>query len=786
MEETDIFASQDSIIRSSADTTNSLQDEISASTCDDDTTNSQQDELPIEPTCDDTPTDGPPKVVVKSTPVPLSETNFDENDVHKFNIKRRSSTMNSLGKENFRPDACQGKQGSFVTDRPFKWFQALKSFIENSNSKSRCEIKRTKDGKISIVKVRASHNTKEVIMFAINFTTGVFVVKCSSILDWISKQFPILKSNLEKLDGEHITPSPADIVTISDVHVEKSTPVKNGEQFILGEKEVSKNNSTDIQELWSCVDHLKNAIKTIEKSVCDLSEQTTKSIEKVKDQHIMQNNKIKELDQRLDDKISVFSDTLRDELKKQLVSQASSMNNKLFDIKKNHNNLKESIASLPPPPSVVTNNFELSERVTELEDLVKTFDIKELKQDLNKLSDDMNIDTVSISVLEKNVQNLKDEVSDRRQEILGLDKNLARFKKELKEETRYIREESKMQTNAVTTNLGMIQSIAASLEEHKRTKTNSTTPRTSNLISCHSSITGEDIEEAVLDANHQLHTDDDDGAAEKRNAGDSPSAETAVTDVTPAVDVRTPTIKDKLLEDDQTELIFIIDSNGRYLDYRKLWTMKGTEVRRCGDMIDVNQYWDNTGRFFTNLKYLFVSVGCNDLKKQTPHELFTSINKFVQRVWERYPDLKIILSEVYPRMDQVGADEKVKEANVLLSQYTQGFPNLFLTINSNLRKPGNYFQDGIHLQHHIIPLFATNIKRALRRAYGIKFDRNLHSKRNEGHQFRSDSKIHQQPPPQQHHQQQQQRSNQWEEPLMQLVRNEIIAQLSRSLPYVGT
>ena len=136
--------------------------------------------------------------------------------------------------------------------------------------------------------------------------------------------------------------------------------------------------------------------------------------------------------------------------------------------------------------------------------------------------------------------------------------------------------------------------------------------------------------------------------------------------------------------------------------------------------------------------------------------------------------MKIILSEVTPRMDQVNADEKVKEANVLLSQYIQGFQNLFLTINSNLRKPDNYFPDGIHLQHHIIPLFATNIKRALRKAYGIKFDRNKYTTRSEGQPARSNSDSRNE------------QSTQWEEPWIQLLRNEAIARLSRSFHYVGT
>ena len=204
--------------------------------------------------------------------------------------------------------------------------------------------------------------------------------------------------------------------------------------------------------------------------------------------------------------------------------------------------------------------------------------------------------------------------------------------------------------------------------------------------------------------------------------------------------------------------------------------MDGTEYQRCGDMLDVNQYWDNTGRIFTKLKYLFISVGCNDLKTQSPHELFTSISRFVQRVWNKYPDLKIIISEVTPRMDLASADVKVKEANILLNQFSQSFPNLYLTNNSNLRKPANYFPDGIHLQHHIIPLFASNIKRALRKAYGIKFDRNKFKTKRETPALQNNSGYDDrnfQP-------------TQWEDVRLQMLRNELFTRLKRPYQYSGT
>ena len=188
-------------------------------------------------------------------------------------------------------------------------------------------------------------------------------------------------------------------------------------------------------------------------------------------------------------------------------------------------------------------------------------------------------------------------------------------------------------------------------------------------------------------------------------------------------------------------------------------------------MFDVDQYWSDNKTKFTNLKYLFISVGCNDLVSKTPHEYFTSVHKFVENVWLRYPDVKIVLSEVTPRMDHV--DTRVKEANVLLRQYAQGFDNIFLTLNSNLRNPDNYFDDGIHLKHHIIPRFAANIKRAPRAAYGIKFERKYPTRRVENDERWSNGGFRHQ-------------STLLDGQQLQMFQKDFIDRLVKAFGYVGT
>ena len=87
-----------------------------------------------------------------------------------------------------------------------------------------------------------------------------------------------------------------------------------------------------------------------------------------------------------------------------------------------------------------------------------------------------------------------------------------------------------------------------------------------------------------------------------------------------------------------------------------------------------------------------------------------------------YPGLKVIVGEITPRMDEM--DIHVKATNTLLNQFANGMENVFLIKNDNLR-PSDFFEEGDakHLRRSCIARFAANIKIALRKAYGIKFDR---------------------------------------------------------------
>ena len=87
----------------------------------------------------------------------------------------------------------------------------------------------------------------------------------------------------------------------------------------------------------------------------------------------------------------------------------------------------------------------------------------------------------------------------------------------------------------------------------------------------------------------------------------------------------------------------------------------------------------------SNLKYFFFSVGCNDIDSKSGELVFDGIRCIVERLREKFPGIKIILSEITPRMDNL--DTQVKATNLLLNEYIEGSSDLFLTRNSNMRDP---------------------------------------------------------------------------------------------------
>ena len=203
--------------------------------------------------------------------------------------------------------------------------------------------------------------------------------------------------------------------------------------------------------------------------------------------------------------------------------------------------------------------------------------------------------------------------------------------------------------------------------------------------------------------------------------------------------------------DDSTVLVMCMDSNGKYLDKRKLWDLDGTKYEKTFTLDEVSNVVDRDIQY-NKLKYFFISVGCNDCDSEDAESVVEKLKNIVSRLKSRYPSIKTIVSEITPRQDN--RDEIVKEANVLINRFVENSDRVYVVRNSNLRNSNYTFhEDNKHISSECIAKFAANIKHALRVAYGRrKYDpANQRSHTNSNH-----STLHQQPHFQMQQQQQQQ------------------------------
>ena len=90
-------------------------------------------------------------------------------------------------------------------------------------------------------------------------------------------------------------------------------------------------------------------------------------------------------------------------------------------------------------------------------------------------------------------------------------------------------------------------------------------------------------------------------------------------------------------------------------------------------------------------------------------KLFTIINK----IESRFPGIKVIVSEITPRMDN--RDSEVKICNNMMNGFAKHRNNIFVVGHSNLRG-SQFFHDTKHIKETKIPKFAANIKRTLHKA----------------------------------------------------------------------
>ena len=176
-------------------------------------------------------------------------------------------------------------------------------------------------------------------------------------------------------------------------------------------------------------------------------------------------------------------------------------------------------------------------------------------------------------------------------------------------------------------------------------------------------------------------------------------------------------VKTDFNENLAADLMICIDSNRKYINFRKLWTINGTERKFLGNLHELRTAIRNENQI-KELKYILIHIGVNDLDTKPGKLVFQELCEVIGEIRRKYPGIIIVLSEITPRNDN--RDVEVKICNEHLSEWVKDQANIYLAKHSNLRDPEwSMFTDTKHVSEAATARLASNLKRALREAYGV-------------------------------------------------------------------
>ena len=165
----------------------------------------------------------------------------------------------------------------------------------------------------------------------------------------------------------------------------------------------------------------------------------------------------------------------------------------------------------------------------------------------------------------------------------------------------------------------------------------------------------------------------------------------------------------------QTNIIMCMDSNRKFINFRKLWTLDGSKRLRTSTLKTVKTFIHNEKS--SDVKYFFISVGTNDIDTKDPEVILDEYIEIVDLLRAKYPGIQIIVNELPPR--KVNHDDKTQSMNVLLRELGRVNDFIHIASQENLRDDiDKSMFDDKHVHRRVVGLFAGNIKRALRKAYG--------------------------------------------------------------------
>jgi len=160
----------------------------------------------------------------------------------------------------------------------------------------------------------------------------------------------------------------------------------------------------------------------------------------------------------------------------------------------------------------------------------------------------------------------------------------------------------------------------------------------------------------------------------------------------------------------------MMDSNRKFIEPCKLWTTRGTISKFCPRLKYLRE---QITKVVSEFDTILISCGVNDLEYMDGKELHSEFMSLISFIHLKYPSVKIVISHVTPRKDELNTEVIV--CNNMLDASVQSLTDVFLVDHTDLQVNRlTSLYDSKHIKRVCIRYFASNIKKALRLSYKMK------------------------------------------------------------------
>ena len=168
----------------------------------------------------------------------------------------------------------------------------------------------------------------------------------------------------------------------------------------------------------------------------------------------------------------------------------------------------------------------------------------------------------------------------------------------------------------------------------------------------------------------------------------------------------------------QIDVVFCMDSNSKFIRFKKFWTIKNTLRRRIYTQTQLKTFIENLEA--ESITTFLIHVGVNDIDRKTGQEVFHEVKGNVALLKAKYPQVKVVVAELTPRKD--AKDREVNECNKLINDWAPGEENIFVASHATLREnKERILHDNKHITKKLVGMFVVNLKKALCQATGVQY-----------------------------------------------------------------